>query len=69
MRLENKEEADKARLAVAIAKLNQSGEISAAKIMQNFKRRNKMVISVLGKMAAKAAIKKITSAGIKKLDQ
>jgi hypothetical protein len=26
MRLENKEEADKARLAVAIAKLNQSGE-------------------------------------------
>jgi hypothetical protein len=41
MRLENKEEADKARLAVAIAKLNQSGELSAAKIMQNFKKEKK----------------------------
>jgi hypothetical protein len=41
MKLENKEEADKARLSVAIAKLQQSGEISAAKIMQNFKKEKK----------------------------
>ena len=41
MKLDNKEEADKARLSVAIAKLQQSGEISAAKIMQNFKKEKK----------------------------